>query len=158
MEFNGLPLHPLIVHVVVVFAPLAGVGGIVYALVPRWRWALRWPFVAAAVIAVIGAILAVQSGLWLENQRHLQSLPGMATHAYRGRILRWMLIGFLVPTALGAWFLGGPSPLISGAGGRRGVTGVLAWGIQVLLAISAVVVLVWVFLTGDAGARTLWGQ
>ena len=28
MEFNGLPLHPLVIHVVVVFAPLAGVGGI----------------------------------------------------------------------------------------------------------------------------------
>ena len=35
MEFNGLPLHPLIVHVVVVFAPLAAIGGILYAVVPQ---------------------------------------------------------------------------------------------------------------------------
>ena len=34
MELNGLPLHPLIIHVVVVFAPLAALGGILYALVP----------------------------------------------------------------------------------------------------------------------------
>ncbi len=34
MEFNGLPLHPLIVHVVVVFAPLCALAGLLYALVP----------------------------------------------------------------------------------------------------------------------------
>jgi hypothetical protein len=157
MEFNGLPLHPLIVHVVVVFAPLAGIGGILYALVPRWRWWLRWPFVVATLIAVASAIVAVQSGLSLENQRHLQSLPGLATHAHRGRILRWVLIAFLVPTALGAWFLGGPSPVISGAGARQGRTGVVAWGIQLLLVVGAVAVLVCVFLTGDSGAHAVWG-
>jgi hypothetical protein len=158
MEFNGLPLHPLVVHVVVVFAPLAGVGGILYAAVPRWRWWLRWPFVASTVIAAAGAIIAVQSGLSLENQRHLQSLPELATHAHRGRILRWVLIAFLVPTALGAWFLGGPSPVVSGAGARAGRTGVTAWALQALLVIGALAVLVCVFLTGDSGARTVWGS
>ena len=62
MEFNGLPLHPVIVHVVVVFAPLAGVGGLLYAAVPSWRWLLRWPLVACAVIAAAAGVLAVQSG------------------------------------------------------------------------------------------------
>src|SRR4051794_32821792 len=81
MEFNGLPLHPLIVHVVVVFAPLASLGGILYAAVPRWRWWLRWPLVAAAALAAAAAILAVRSGPDLEAQRHLETLPGLATHA-----------------------------------------------------------------------------
>ncbi len=157
MEFNGLPLHPLIVHVVVVFAPLAAIGGIVYALVPKWRWWLRWPFVASSVIAAIAAIIAVKAGHDLENQRHLQSLPELATHAHRGGILRWLLIAFLVPTALGAWFLGGPSPVVSGAGGRESRTGVLAWVIQALLVIGGVAVLISVFLTGDSGARAVWG-
>ncbi|MGA8248602.1 MAG: hypothetical protein WB797_16970, partial [Nocardioides sp.] len=62
MTFNGLPLHPLIVHVVVVFAPLAGLGGILYAVTPRWRWWLRWPFVASAVIAAAAGVVAVRSG------------------------------------------------------------------------------------------------
>jgi hypothetical protein len=172
MEFNGLPLHPLVVHVVVVFAPLAGLGGILYATVPRWRWWLRWPLLACALVAAVAGIVAVRSGQQLESQRHLQSLPELAVHARRGRLLRWVLLAFLVPTALATWQLGGPSPVTSGGRtgtgrtgtgrtgtGRTGTgrTGVVAWGIQLLLVGGAIAVLVCVFLTGDSGARSVWG-
>jgi hypothetical protein len=158
MTFNGLPLHPLVVHVVVVFAPLCALAAIVYAVVPRWRWWLRWPFVVATLVACGAAIVAVKTGLQLEQQRHLQTLPELAVHAHRGRLLRWILVAFLVPTALGVFFLGGPSALASGSGAKEGVNGVLAIGIQVLLLAGAVAVLVLVFLTGDSGARVVYGQ
>ena len=158
MEFNGLPLHPLIVHVVVVFAPLAGLGGIAYAAVPRWRWVLRWPLVVAAVIAAVAGIVAVQSGLSLENQRQLQTLPALATHAARGRVLRWVLLAYLLPTALAAWQLGGPSPLVVNGSTRVGRTGAVGWAIRLLLVAGAVTVLVCVFLTGDSGSRAVWGR
>jgi uncharacterized membrane protein len=157
MEFNGLPVHPLIVHVVVVFAPLAGLGGIVYAVVPRWRWLLRWPLVASAVIAAIAGVIAVKSGHDLESQRHLQSLPELAVHEHRGEILRWLLLAFLVPAALAAWLLGGPSPLVSGAGGRETRSTAVGLAVSVLLVAGAVAVLISVFMTGDAGARSVWG-
>lgn len=157
MEFNGLPLHPLIIHVVVVFAPLAGIGGILYAAVPQWRWWLRWPLVASAVIAAAAGIIAVKSGQDLENQRHLQTLPELATHAARGRFLRWVMLAFLVPTALAAWQLGGPSPVSTDGKTGGGRTGVVAWAIQLLLVAGAITVLVCVFLTGDSGAKTVWG-
>ena len=157
LEFNGLPLHPLVVHVVVVFAPLAGIGGILYAAVPKWRWWLRWPLVASAVVAAAAGIVAVQSGQDLETQRHLESLPELATHAARGRFLRWVLLAFLVPTALGAWQLGGPSPVGVDGRTRAGRTGVTAWAIQALLLGGAITVLVCVFLTGDSGSRSVWG-
>lgn len=157
MEFNGLPLHPLIVHVVVVFAPLAGIGGILYAAVPRWRWVLRWPLVVAAVVAAVAGIIAVRSGHDLENQRHLQTLPELAAHAHRGGILRWLLLAFLVPVGLATWLLGGPSPLVSGAGGQQTRSRALGLAVSVLLVIGAVAVLISVFLTGDAGARSVWG-
>jgi uncharacterized membrane protein len=158
MEFNGLPLHPLVVHVVVVFAPLAGIGGILYALVPRWRWRLRWPLVACAVLAAAAGIVAVQSGQDLETTRHLESLPELATHSSRGRFLRWVLLAFLVPTALAVWQLGGPSPVTADGKAREGRTGVVAWAIQLLLVAGAVTVLVCVFLTGDSGSRSVWGS
>jgi hypothetical protein len=157
MEFNGLPLHPLIIHVVVVFAPLAGIGGLLYAAVPKWRWWLRWPLVASAVIAAVAGIIAVQSGQDLENQRHLQTLPELATHSARGRFLRWVMLAFLVPTALAAWQLGGPSPVSTDGKTRDGRTGVVAWAIQLLLVAGAITVLVCVFLTGDSGAKSVWG-
>jgi hypothetical protein len=158
MEFNGLPLHPLVVHVVVVFAPLAGLAAIVYALVPRWRWWLRWPLLVAAVIAAGAGVVAAQSGYSLEHARQLQQLPAVRTHQHRGSILRWMLLVFLVPAALGAFLLGGTSAVTSGWGARAGRTGALAVALQVLLVVSAAVLLVWVFLTGDSGARAIWGQ
>src|SRR4051812_10782539 len=114
MTFNGLPLHPLIVHVVVVFAPLAGIGGILYAVQPAWRWWLRWPFVTSAVIAAGAGVIAAQSGYSLEHMRHLEQLASVRTHQHRGSILRWLMLGFLVPTALAAWYLGGGSPVTSG--------------------------------------------
>jgi hypothetical protein len=157
MTFNGLPLHPLIVHVVVVFAPLAAVGGILYAGIPAWRWWLRWPFVASAVIAAGAGVLAAQSGYSLEHLRGLQQLASVRTHQHRGSILRWVMLAFLVPTGLAAWFLGGGSPMTSGWGSREGRTGVVAVGIQVLVVASSIFLLYWVFLTGDSGARTIWG-
>jgi hypothetical protein len=158
MEFNGLPLHPLIVHVVVVFAPLAGLGGILYAAVPKWRWWLRRPLVACAVIAAIAGIVAVQSGQDLESQRRLQTLPELATHSARGRFLRWVLLAFLVPTGLAAWQLGGPSPLTAaGRSERPRRTGAVAWALQLFRLVGAITVLVCVFLTGDSGSRSVWG-
>ena len=157
MTINGLPLHPLIVHVVVVFAPLAGLAAILYAVVPRWRWWLRWPLVGCAVIAAAAGILAVQSGYSLEHERQLQQLAAVRTHQHRGSILRWVMLAFLVPVGLGAWLLGGPSAAASGWGAREGRTGVAAVGLQVLLVLGSVVLLVCVFLTGDSGARAVWG-
>jgi hypothetical protein len=157
MTFNGLPLHPLIVHVVVVFAPLAGVGGILYAMRPAWRWWLRWPFVASALIAAGAGVLAAQSGYSLEHMRHLEQLASVRTHQHRGSILRWLMLAFLVPTGLAAWFLGGGSPVTSGWGSREGRTGAVALAIQVLVVAASLFLLYWVFLTGDSGARAIWG-
>jgi uncharacterized membrane protein len=157
MEINGLPLHPLIVHVVVVFAPLAAIGGILYAVVPKWRWWLRWPFVACAVIAAVSGLLAAQSGYSLEHSRGLQQLAKVRTHQHRGSILRWLLLAYLVPTGLAVWLLGGGSPVTSGWGAREGRSGGVAIAVQVLLVVSSIVLLIWVFLTGDSGARALWG-
>ncbi|MGA8246435.1 MAG: hypothetical protein WB797_05980, partial [Nocardioides sp.] len=87
----------------------------------------------------------------------LQQLASVRTHQRRGSLLRWMMLGFLVPTGLAAWLLGGASPVVSGWGGRRVRTGPVAIGLQVLLVVCSVVLLVQVFLTGDSGARAIWG-
>ena len=56
MEINGLPLHPLIVHAVVILGPLAGLTGLAYAFVPKWRWLLRWPLVALSLVVATTAL------------------------------------------------------------------------------------------------------
>ena len=110
------------------------------------------------MIAAVAGVIAVRSGLQLETQRQLQSLPELAVHAHRGRILRWVLLAFLVR--------GGARCLAARRSRRRWPRAAAAaravpvpWPItlQVLLVAGAVAVLVCVFLTGDSGARTLWG-
>lgn len=155
MEINGLPLHPLVVHAVVIMVPLAAATGLAYAAVPRWRWLLRWPLVALAVIAAGACLVAVAAGnSLLESRPELESL--VETHRERGALLRTWSLGFVVAAALAAWSLGGPSPLASGGGGRE-TRGAVGWVAIVLLVAGALGMLVLAFLTGDSGARAVWG-
>ena len=160
MEFNGLPLHPLVIHAVVVFAPLAAVTAIAYAVRPGWRWALRWPLVAMTVIAAGAAVIAALSGQNLAETRGLDALPAVRTHQERGELLRNILLGFTVVVGLAAWRLGGPSGLKSGRGerptGDGGRTGVVEIVVMGLLVVGAVAVGVAVFLAGDSGSRAVW--
>ena len=43
MEIAGLPLHPLVVHAAVVLIPLTALLAVAFAVLPRWRWLVRWP-------------------------------------------------------------------------------------------------------------------
>ena len=160
MEFNGLPLHPLVIHAVVVFAPLSAVTAIAYAVRPQWRWALRWPLVAMTIIAAGAAVLAAVSGGNLAESRGLDALPAVRTHQQRGQLLRNILLGFTVVVALAAWRLGGPSGLKSGRGerptGGTGTTAVAELVLMGLLVVGAVAVGVAVFLAGDSGSRAVW--
>src|SRR5687768_7287093 len=112
MEINGLPLHPLIVHAVVILGPLAGLTGLAYAFVPKWRWLLRWPLVLLSLVVATTALIAVQAGQSLLDSRP-ELGPIVADHADRGVLLRTWSLTFVVDALLAAWALGGPSALAS---------------------------------------------
>jgi uncharacterized membrane protein len=158
MEFNGIPLHPLVVHAVVVFAPLAALSAVLYAAMPRWRWALRWPLVATALISVVTAYVATLSGADLAESRYADALPpAVQAHKERGELLRNVLIAFTVAAGLAAWRLGGPSALKSGRGERPTQSGAVDVLVTGLLVVGALAVVVLVFRAGDSGARNVWG-
>ena len=150
-----MPLHPLVVHAVVVLGPLAALTGLVYAAVPRWRWLLRWPLVVLAVLTAATAFLATTSGDELLDARP-ELEPLVEEHQERGELLRNVALGFVPVSVLAAWALGGASALASGRGAQesRGVVGVVA---AVLLVVAAVALAVVLFLAGDSGARAVWG-
>ena len=60
--FAGLPVHPLVVHAVVVLGPLVALGLVGYAVAPSWRLGLRWPVLAAVVAAAGAGQVAARSG------------------------------------------------------------------------------------------------
>lgn len=61
-EVNGLPLHPLVVHAVVVLVPLSLVGLVLLVVRSSWRRALGWWVVLLAGVATASAWLAKESG------------------------------------------------------------------------------------------------
>jgi predicted membrane protein DUF2231 len=163
---SGLPLHPLIVHAVVVLLPMAVLGAVLIAVWPaiRARWA--WPVVVLTVAAVVAIPLATSTGEGLEH--NLPRTPALAAHAELGDQLLVFAAPLLVCVFALAFLDGrrrrGVPASTSGPGtmaapvatsGRARVTAVL---LAVLTVAFAVVCGVQVFRIGDSGARAAWGD
>ncbi|QSR25861.1 hypothetical protein CFH99_09520 [Nocardioides aromaticivorans] len=145
MEINGVPLHPLVVHSAVVFTPLACLAALAYG-VPSWRDRLRWPLVVLAVISVASIWVAYLSGEDLRDERFAQAsgpfLERLQDHEDWAAKLRIGATVFGVLAFAAAWF--------------HTRTGAVRTTLPGLTALGAVVTLVLVFLTGDAGAQATW--
>ena len=157
MEINGIPLHPLVVHAVVVFVPLAAVAGILFAALPRWRWLLRWPTLVLALASVVLVRVAVVTGTSLKNQRQFAGplADRIATHQAWGHRLEWSVWVFVPVAVLAFWVLPHVTPLV-GRRDRMSPRPSLVGVATVLLPLAAVVVLALAVITGDAGARAVW--
>ena len=151
-SIGGMPLHPLVVHAVVVGAPLAALLGFLFA-VPRLRAWSRWPLAIAAVGSFAAAVVAKESGEGL--QRALGITPGtetigplIARHSMLADQLVWVLAGYGVLALANAF--------VVTRVGRGGVVHAVDRVLPVLLVVVAVLVVVWCYRVGDAGARAVW--
>lgn len=154
MEVNGLPLHVLLVHFVVVLVPLAAICAV---LVPLWPAARRRLGIVTPLLALATMILVpivTDAGQWL--QERVPSTPLIEEHAALGRMLYpWTIALFVFAALQWAWFffLDRPdSPRRPGVVVRRIVLVVLAV-VAVGLAIGSIVEVV---LIGEAGSRAIW--
>lgn len=147
MEINGLPLHPLVVHAAVIFGPIAALTAILYVVLPSWRDRLRWPMLLLAFIATAAIWTAFLTGQNFRDSKDFFTQGPLADkvkkHADLAATLRLVTSGFFVVALLSAW-------LHDRTGAVRATLGVLLVG-------SAVATLVYVILTGDAGAQAVWG-
>ncbi len=159
MEINGLPAHPLIIHLAVVFIPLAAILAVSYAAVPRWRWATRWPMVVVSVIALLSVIYAWFSGRHLRDERVAAGVDAVRfqSHQEKADILLWVTVVFLALVLLAAWALGGTSALASGRGARGNHAAVIEWTAIVGVVILSVLLVTMGVATGEAGARLVYG-
>jgi uncharacterized membrane protein len=146
-KVTGLPLHPLVVHAAVVFAPLGAGAALAYVFLPKYRDQLRWPTLVLAVVA-FGAIWAayLTGDNFFDDPKFAnfsgELLDKIEKHESYARTLRWIATGFGIVTVAATY-------LHDREGTRRTV-------LNVLVVILAVLTLVWVVLTGDAGARAVW--
>ncbi|MDX6299630.1 MAG: hypothetical protein QOF53_844 [Nocardioidaceae bacterium] len=157
MDIAGLPLHALVNHAAVVLTPLAVLTVIAFAVAPRYRYLTRWPTAVITVVSLGSVWIARISGQALVTERP-ELGPLVATHRSRAITLSYLMILFTVVVLVGVWGLGGRSGLISGAGDRDTRVGALDRVLVAAIVVMALVVLVWVLLTGDAGARAVWGR
>ena len=65
---NGLPAHVLLVHFIVILAPLTAIFAILCAVWPAARKRLVWLVVALAAVTVVLTPLTTDAGEWLEDQ------------------------------------------------------------------------------------------
>ena len=148
MEINGLPLHPLVVHAAVVFGPLAALAAILYAVLPGWRDRLRWPMLVLVLLATGAIWTAYYTGINFRGTRDFFNQPPLAAkidkHARYANILRWVTTGLAVVAVVAAW--------LHARGGAVRIV------LSAALVVAAGVTLAYVVLTGDAGARSVWGQ
>jgi len=139
--FTGLPLHPLIIHIVIVMLPLAALAMIVVMVFPRLRKPYLPVALGASVIATASAYVAVKSGEALQER---VGWPGV--HAELGDTV-FPLTALFTLASIG-W-----------AVTSRWKTTAAVWLSRVIavavvsLAIAAITFLV---LAGHSGAKATW--
>ena len=161
---NGVPVHPLVVHAVVVLLPLAILGTIAIAVRPRWRRTYGPLVVGCALLATVLIPVATSSGETLERR---VGSPG--EHAELGDQLLWFAIPLLVLAALLVYLdfreatsarahertaptSGGTTVTIDRPRTARRLTTAVA----ALAVVVAVLNGVWVYRVGDSGAHAVW--
>ncbi len=95
------------------------------------------------------------SGVDLEHDRHLESAQ-VHTHETWALRLRIAVFVLTLVVIVAFWALGAVTRLVGGTD-RAARVPALEKPMMVLLPLAGVAVLVLVFLTGDAGARAVWG-
>ncbi|MGE9808827.1 MULTISPECIES: DUF2231 domain-containing protein [unclassified Janibacter] len=155
MEIFGLPVHPLVVHAVVVLVPLTALVAMAYGLRPGWRWALRWPMLVLGLVSAAATQLASMSGESLiEAEENVSAvLHSHEEWAEKLQLSVWVMAAVIV---LAWWVLPVVTRLVGGTDRAARKPG-LVLPTTALLVIVPIAVLVLVALTGDAGARAVWG-
>ena len=91
----GLPAHALLVHAVVVLAPLTAMLEILCAIWPAARRRLVWLVLAFAAAVMALTPLTTSTGQWLYNQLP-QPAAILQTHLQRGQWMIYIAIALLV--------------------------------------------------------------
>ena len=153
---NGLPVHALVVHAVVVLLPLACLGTIAIAVRPAWRERYGVLVVGCAAVATALIPVATSSGEALEER---VGRPG--EHAEMGDQLIWFAIPLLVLSLALVWL--DRRHRATAASETQGGSGAATSGtrmrvVAVLALVAALATSVQVYRVGDSGARAAWEE
>lgn len=157
--FNGLPLHPLVVHFVVVLLPLAAVLAILGAVLPavQRRLGIITPILSVFATALIP--VATSAGESLAGDGPLT--PILEKHANLGDQLIYWAVPLCV-ISIAWWAFNSPATeewvhaRLSRDNGRlEAATRLL---LRIALLAVAIGTAIWVYRIGDAGAQSVWSR
>jgi hypothetical protein len=165
---NGLPVHALVVHAVVVLLPLMALVTIAFTIRPKWRPGLPWA-IFGNLVAMGSAYAAAESGGNLQVRLSVQAGQEIAAeHGDLGSVLPNFGIGLVVASVL-AYLLVGRSSTGSSSRGRRTLddrdgsafdaprTSAVATALAVVLVVGAgAAATYWTYRVGDSGAKAVW--
>ena len=146
---NGLPAHPLLVHFIVVLAPLTAVLAILCALWPAARQRLVWLVLALAAATAVLTPIAAEAGEWLEHRVEETAL--LKTHEELGETMLWFSLALLVAAILLA-------VLHVRADRGKPLSTVLGAVVAVFVVIAGVATTVQVYRVGHSGAESVWSD
>lgn len=147
--FNGLPIHPMLVHFIVVLAPLTAILAILCAFWPAARRRLVWLVLVLAGITAAVTPVATEAGEWLEH--HLEKSELVEKHAEMGDTMVYFALALLVAAVL----------LVVGhvrAERDKPLTAALSGVIAAFVLLAGIATTVQVFRIGHSGAEATWGD
>jgi hypothetical protein len=146
---NGLPAHPLLVHFLVVLAPLTAVLAILCAVWPAARQRLVWLVLALAGFVAVLTPITTEAGEWLEHK--VEDSAALETHEHLGKTMIYFAAALLVAAILLAvahWRTERAKPL----------SGAASAVIAVVVLITSIATAVQVYRIGHSGAEATWGD
>lgn len=152
-ELLGLPAHPLLVHGAVVLVPLVALLSIAAMMRPVWRVRYGWYLVVAAAVGQFLLYLTNESGEAFDEAAEIGGMEKHQTLAETTAVLSFI---FVVAT-FAAVFLARRRVRAERRNPEEAVgispASTVAAAVSILM---AVLVIVWVFRTGHAGAERVY--
>ena len=156
-SFNGLPLHPLFVHAVVMLVPIASIAAVLGTVWPAARRKLGIVTPILTLAAAASAAFTMQAGEYL--QEHVTETKLIQAHTSGAETVPpWMI--FMAVAVWGQWYwyrlqakreAAGQAPVLSASLSRA-----TTWALATLVIVSAVGATTIIVLVGDAGAKAVW--
>jgi hypothetical protein len=153
----GLPTHVLLIHVIVVLAPL---GALFTALSAVWAAARRkLGFISplTCLIVLVFVPITTSAGNWLRNRIDpSHQNPKITRHEQLGNTFLYFAIGLFIVSAA-VWWIGRRHEF--GIGTKSSSTALPAWSSALVMVVGVAVaaVTVWqLYRIGDSGAHAVW--
>jgi uncharacterized membrane protein len=147
--FSGLPAHPLLVHFVVVLAPLTAILAILCALWPAARRRFVWLVAALAGVTAVLTPITAEAGEWLEHK--VTESAALEIHEHLGKTMIYFAAALLAAAI---------ALVVAHLRAQRGkpLSGALSAVVAVFVVAASLATAVQVFRIGHSGAEATWGD